>query len=144
MHKLTKTLGAGVATLACVAATAGTATASSTIIKVGKHGELSASHKIAWVRAKVVCTEDTTSAILSARLTQVTVGGFQSARGTVASLGAFECAGNEEVVYVPVRRPTGGFKWEKGTARVSRLVFATEDPTGDFWDIIKGRTIHLR
>ena len=144
MHRMTKTMGVGVATLTTVALTAGTATASSTIIKIGKNADLSASHKIAWVRAKVTCSEDTTSALLSARLTQVTVGGFQSARGTVASLDAFECSGDEERVYVPVRRPTGGFKWEKGAARVSRLVFATEDPSGTFWDIIKGRTIYLR
>jgi hypothetical protein len=144
MHKITKTLGAGVATLATVAATAGTATADSTIIKIGKNGDLSASHKIAWVRAKVTCSEDTTDALLKARLAQVTVGGFQSAWGLVASIGAFECSGDEETVYVPVRRPTGGFKWEKGRARVSDLVFATRDPSDEFWDHASGRTIRLR
>jgi hypothetical protein len=72
------------------------------------------------------------------------VGGTQYAWGAVAYIGAFECSGVEETVYVPVRRPTGGFKWEEGRARVSCLVFATADPSGKFYDEAKGRTINLR
>lgn len=144
MHKTTKTVGAGVAALATVALTATSASADNSIIKIGKYGELSASHKIAWIKTKVTCSEDTTSALLSATLTQVTHGSVQTNTGTVASLNAFECSGDEEVIYVPVRRPTGGFAWVKGAARASNFQFVTQDPSGTFTDVAKGRTIYLR
>jgi hypothetical protein len=145
MHKITKTAGAGVAAMAMVALTAGTASAESTIVKIGKNGDLSASHKIAWVRAKVTCSEDVTDAYLQATLYQVTVGNAQVATGSVESIGAFECSGREEVVYVPVRRPVGGFKWEEGRARVQCLIFETWDPGNGYdYDKAKGRTINLR
>ena len=144
MHKTTKTVGAGVAALATVALTAGAANADNSIIKIGKYGELSASHKIAWVKTKVICSEDTTSAALSVTLTQVTHGSVQTNTGLVAALNAFECSGEEEVIYVPVRRPTGGYKWVMGAARASNFQFVTQDPSGTFTDTAKGRTIYLR
>ena len=144
MHKTTKTVGAGVAALATVALTATSASADNSIIKIGKYGELSASHKIAWIKTKVTCSEDTTSAQLTATLTQVTHGSVQSNTGQVTSLNAFECSGEEEVIYVPVRRPTGGFAWVKGAARASNFTFTTADPSGTFTDTAKGRTIYLR
>ena len=147
MHKTTKTVGAGVATLATIALTAGAASAASTsdIIKIGKYGELSASHKIAWVKVKVICTEDTVSAEASASLSQVTHGSLQSNTGTVSADNAFECSGDEEVVYIPVRRPTNGFKWVKGAARVNYVTFETWGPDGaNEFNELGGRTIHLR
>ena len=144
MNKTTKTVGAGVAALATVALTAGSAAADNAIVKIGKYGELSSTHKIAWVKTKIICSEDTTSAAMQVTLTQVTHGSVQTATGTVAALNAFECSGEEEVLYVPVRRPTGGYKWVKGAARASNLIFVTQDPSGTFTDTAKGRTIYLR
>lgn len=144
MNKTTKTVGAGVATLATIALTATSASADNSIVKIKKYGELSASHKIAWVGVKVTCSEDTTSAQLTATLTQVTHGSVQSNTGQVTSINAFECTGEEELVYVPVRRPTGGFAWVKGAARASNVSFITQDPSGTFTDTAKGRTIYLR
>lgn len=144
MNKTTKTVGAGVATIATIALTATSASADNSIVKIKKYGELSASHRIAWIGVKVTCSEDTTSAQLTATLTQVTHGSVQSNTGQVTSINAFECTGEEELVYVPVRRPTGGFAWVKGAARASNVSFITQDPSGTFTDTAKGRTIYLR
>ena len=145
MHKTTKTVGAGVAALATVALTAGAANADNSIIKIGKYGELSASHKIAWIKTKVDLLRGHHQCPLQATLTQVTHGSVQTEhRRRSSSLNAFECSGEEEVIYVPVRRPTGGYKWVKGAARASDFVFITQDPSGTFQDVAKGRTIYLR
>ena len=156
MQRILKTAAATGASLALVAVGSGSAMASdghdghvfvseqSNIIKIGKYGELSKSHKIAWVRIKVVCSEDVTSAILAADLTQVVAGAVQRSTGVVASIDAFECSGEEEIVYVPVRRPTDGFKWVKGTARVNEVRFDTWSPTAYDENELAGRTITLR
>ncbi|ANH36779.1 hypothetical protein I601_0326 [Nocardioides dokdonensis FR1436] len=118
--------------------------ADNAIISIKKKGELSSSNKIAWVKAKVTCSEDTTSGELQATLTQVTRGGTQTSTGYIYAYSAFECTGDEEKVYIPVRRPTGGFKWVKGQARVTNVTFTSYDPSGSFTDTAKGRTVTLR
>ncbi len=154
MHTIMKTAGTGVASLAMVAVPAGTALAhtdggstsnGSTIIKIGKYGMLSKSHNIAWIKVKVTCSPDVTDARLEGTLAQVTKGNAQENTGVLAAYNAFECSGNPEWVYLPVRRPTGGFHWVKGRARVFDFTFATEDP-GNGWtyDRASGRTVHLR
>lgn len=120
------------------------AQADNAIIQIKKRAYMSSSAKLAYVQAKVTCSEDTTSAALSVTLTQTTVGGTQTATGSVTSIGAFECDGSEETVWIPVRRPTGGFKWEKGAARASNYQFVTADPSGTYTDTAKGRTVKLR
>ncbi len=120
------------------------AQADSTIVTIKKKGHLSNTHKIAWVKAKVTCSEDTTSARLTATLQQVTVGGAQQQTAQITGVNAFECSGEEETVYLSMRRPTGGFKWEKGKARVVDFVFETADPSGNYRDVHRGRTIRLR
>ena len=120
------------------------ANADNSIIKIGKKGQLSSSQKIAYVKAKVVCSEDTTSAAFEVTLTQVTSGGTQTATSTVYAWNAFECTGEEEKFWVPVRRPTGGYKWVTGAARVTDLRFYSEDPSGGFHDTAKGRTIKIK
>lgn len=120
------------------------AQADSTIVTIKKRGHLSDSHKIAWVKAKVTCSEDTTSARLTATLQQVTVGGAQTQTAQVTALNAFECNGEEETIYLSMRRPTGGYKWEKGKARVVDFEFVTQDPSGTYSDTHHGRTIRLR
>lgn len=145
MHTSVKAALAGVASLGAVAAFALPAQASSTVDQINKGATRSASHRIVYVKATVTCSEDTTSAALSVTVSQVTSGGLQVATGTVASLGAFECSGEEEVVMVPVRRPTGGFAWVKGSARASFLTFITDDPNpGINIDVAKGRTINVK
>lgn len=145
MHMSVKAALAGVASIGAVATFAVPAHASSTIDQINKGATRSASHRIVYVNATVSCSEDTTSAALSVTVSQVTSGGLQIATGTVASLGAFECSGEEEVVQVPVRRPTGGFAWVKGSARASNLVFITDDPNpGINIDVAKGRTINVK
>lgn len=154
MHTITKTAGTGVATLALVAVPASTALATtdggstsngSTIIKIGKFGQLSRTHNIAWIKVKVTCSPDVTDAVLKGTLLQVTHGNAQENTGVLAAFNAFECSGNEEWVFLPIRRPTGGFKWVTGAARVFDLDFATEDP-GNGWthDEASGRTVYLR
>lgn len=120
------------------------AQADSTIVKIKKRGHLSDSYKIAYVKGTVTCSEDTTSARLTATLTQVTVGGTQTQTAQVTHINAFECDGEEETVWLAMRRPTGGFKWEKGKARVTDFVFETQDPSGTYSDSASGRTVRLR
>ncbi|WP_341229770.1 hypothetical protein [Nocardioides salarius] len=119
------------------------ANADNAIIQINKKGDRSASAKIAYVAVWVTCSEDTTSAELVATLTQVTSGGTQTATASVTSLSAFECSGEEELFLMPVRRPTGGFKWVKGKARVTDFHFTTADPSGVYTDTAKGRTVKL-
>lgn len=144
MNKTTKTAGAGVAALAMVALTAGAASAESTLIKIGKYGELSSTHNIAYIKLRVTCSPDTTSAEADLYLTQVTHGTVQTQEAAVSFYNSVECSGNEEWVWIPVRRPTGGYKWVKGAARVSDVNIVTEDPSGDFYSHLDGRTVHLR
>jgi len=128
-----------------VALSAGAASAESTLIKVGKYGALSSTHNIAWIKLKVTCSPDTTFAAADLDLTQVTHGTVQTTYDASVTLSnSVECSGDEEVVFIPVRRPTGGFKWVKGAARVSDVNFYTSDPSGDFSDHLSGRTVYLR
>lgn len=121
------------------------ASADSTIITVKKRGNLSDSHKIAYVKVKVTCSEDTASAQLTATLAQVTVGGAQTQTAQVTSINAFECDGTEETKWLSMRRPSGGFNWEKGKARVIDFTFTTQDVAGTTYsDTHRGRTITLR
>lgn len=159
MHTMTKAVASGATSLALVALPAGSALAhsnggdegdggtsnGSTIIKIGKHGQLSRTHNIAWIKIKVTCSPDVEDAFLKGTLAQVTHGNAQFNTATVAAFNAFECNGREEWVWLPVRRPTGGFAWVRGHARVFDVVFATEDP-GNGWtyDHISGRTVTLR
>ena len=96
MNKTIKTAGAGVAALAMVALSAGAASAESTLIKIGKYGELSATHNIAWIKLKVTCSPDTTSAEADLYLTQVTHGTVQTQEAAVSFYNSVECSGNEE------------------------------------------------
>jgi hypothetical protein len=123
---------------------AGVAHADNTAISIGKNATRSASHRIVFVKTTVTCSEDTTDAALQVSVTQTTPGGTQTGTGTVVSLGAFECSGDEEIVMVPVRRPTGGFAWQAGAARASNLTFVTQDPSGVFTSTLSGRTINVR
>ncbi|NYD42494.1 hypothetical protein [Nocardioides panaciterrulae] len=156
MHTITKAIASGATSLTLVALPAGSALAhtddggggtsnGSTIIKIAKHGLLSKSRNIAWIKVKVTCSPDVTDARLEGTLAQVTHGNAQENTGVLAAYNAFECNGNEEWVYLPVRRPTGGFHWVKGAARVFDFVFATEDPANGWtYDHASGRTIYLR
>jgi hypothetical protein len=157
MHTITKAVASGATSLALVALPAGSALAhtdggdgggslnGSTIIKIGKYGQLSKTHNIAWIKVKVTCSPDVTDAVLEGTLFQVTHGNAQFNTGTLAAFNAFECNGREEWVWLPIRRPTGGFAWVKGAARVYDLDFATEDPeNGWTHDHASGRTVYLR
>ncbi|MGZ6794749.1 MAG: hypothetical protein ACXVEU_03760 [Nocardioidaceae bacterium] len=131
---------AGVTALVSVGMTTA-AFGESNIISIKKFAHLSASHRIVFVGARVVCSPDTTSADLSVTLTEVTHGNVQSNTGEVANLNSFECSGNTETVLIPVRRPSGGFNWVRGKARASDLYFTTDDPSGTFTDHASGRTV---
>ncbi|MEP7737897.1 hypothetical protein ABKW28_09620 [Nocardioides sp. 31GB23] len=143
MRKSVQLLAAAT-TMAGLTLSAMPAQADSTIVKIKKRAHLSDSSKIAYVKATVTCSEDTTSARLTATLTQVTVGGTQTQTAQVSHFNAFECDGEEETVWIAMRRPTGGFKWEAGKARVTDFVFETADPSGHYSDVAKGRTVRLR
>jgi hypothetical protein len=143
MNKTTKTVGAGIATVATIALTATSASANGTLIKVGKYGALSATHNVAYIKLKLTCSPDTTFAQVDFDLHQVTAGGPQDQHVDVSLTNSIECTGNEEAVWISVRRPTGGFKWVKGAARVSDVDFYTDapEPTHSHLD---GRTVYLR
>lgn len=149
MHVITKkalatAAAAGLATVG-VLGSAGAAHADNTAISIEKNATRSASHKIMFVKATVVCSEDTTSAWLSANVQQTNpAGGTQYASSAVLSLGAFECTGDEELVTIPVRRPTGGYAWQRGTAAVRNVVFKTWDPSGHYFSYLKARTVNVR
>ena len=138
-----KILATSAAGCLLVLGTMGPAMADNSVISIAKTGTMSATHKIAYLRMVVTCSEDTTSGYISGTLTQVTSGGTQTATSAVSALNAVECTGEEERVTLPVRRPTGGFKWVKGSARASNLYFETTDPSGTYKDSIKGRTVTL-
>lgn len=123
---------------------AGAASAQSNLVSVGKYANRSASHVRVFVRVWVTCSPDTTSATLTGTLTQVTSGGTQTNTGTRIGIDTFECNGEEERVRLAVRRPTGGFLWRAGAARVSDVCFTTEDPSGTYEDRLSGRTITVR
>ena len=156
MHTITKVAASGATALALAATPAGSALAhtdggdsgtsnGSTIIKIGHFGELSKSHRLAFIKIKVTCSPDVTDARLEGTLAQVTAGNAQVNTGVVAAYNAFECRGRGEWVWLPVRRPTGGFNWVKGRARVFDVVFATEDPANGWtYDHASGRTVILR
>src|SRR3954447_11606039 len=108
-----------IASAGLVAATDVAAHADNTAIQIEKQATRSATGKILNVRATVVCSEDTTSAKVSVYVEQTNpAGGTQAAWSKVISLDAFECTGDEQIVTIPVRRPTGGYKWQRGTAAV--------------------------
>ena len=154
MNTITKAAATGVTSLALAAMPAGATVAhadggftsnGSTLIKVGHYGMLSSSHKLAFIKFKVTCSPDVTDAKLSATLVQVTGGNVQANTGVLAAYNAFECDGTGEWVWLSIRRPTGGFNWVKGKARVFHATFATEDPeNGWTTSTVPGRTVILR
>lgn len=126
-------------------ALAASAFADNTAVSISKTATRNATHRIVYVGATVVCSEDTTSAALSVQVQQTNpAGNTQVATGTVVSLGAFDCSGDEEHVTIPVKRPTGGFAWRAGPAAARNLVFVTQDPSGTFVSTLKGRTITVK
>ena len=142
---LRKFLAVIAATTALVMATATFASADNTAVAIQKIATRSASHKIVFIRALVVCSPDTTSAKLSAQVQQVNpAGDVQTARGSVSLYNSFECTGEEENVRIPVRMPTGGYLWHKGAAAVRNVCFTTEDPSGEFTAFLKARTVYVK
>ena len=134
-----------IASAGLVAATDVAAHADNTAVSIEKQATRSASHKILYVRATVVCSEDTTSAGLSAYVEQTNpAGGTQHAWSAVLSLNAFECTGDEQIVTIPIRRPTGGYAWQAGTAAVRHVVLTTQDPSGTYCAFLKARTVNVR
>jgi hypothetical protein len=143
---LRKSLATGLVAVASsaglITATTVTAHADNTAVSIEKTATRSASGLIMNVKATVVCSPDTTSAFVSATVSQTnTAGGTQTATSKVVSLGAIECSGNEELITIPVRRPTGGYNWQKGTAAVKNVVFRTWDPSGSYVAFLKARTV---
>jgi hypothetical protein len=131
--------------LGLVGVTAPAAMADNTLVQVNKTATRSATHVRLFVNVTVACSPDTFNAVLSLQASQVnSAGGVQTATGTVASLGAFECSGEEEVVQVPVRKPIGGFNWHAGTAAIRNVAFVTQDPSGVFASFLKGRTVIVK
>lgn len=121
---------------------AASAMADNTAVSISKKATRNVTHRIVYVKATVVCSEDTTSAALQVQVQQTNpAGNTQVATGTVVGIGAFDCSGDEEQVMIPVRRPTGGFAWRTGPAAARNLVFVTNDPSGTFVSTLKGRTI---
>lgn len=126
-------------------ALAASAMADNTAVSIQKYASRNATHRIVYVKATVVCSEDTTSAALSVTVQQTNpAGNTQQATGSVLSVGAFDCSGDEETIMIPVHRPTGGFAWRTGPAAARNLVFITQDPSGTFVSTLKGRTITVR
>jgi hypothetical protein len=144
MHTILKTLGVGAASVALVAGSTGAANADSTLIKIGKYGQLSAHHKVAFIKLKLTCSPDTTDAEVSLSLSQVTSGSAQTAYSTVSFYNAVECTSREEAVWIPVRRNAGDFNWIPGKARVGHVELTTTDPQGDHYSDLHGRTVTLR
>lgn len=135
-------LASAFATTGFLVATSVPAHADNSAISIEKAATRSASGKIINVRATVVCSDDTYSASVSAQVMQTNpAGGTQVASSAVISLGAFECTGNEEIITIPVRRPVGGYNWQKGTAAVRNVVFCTTDPSGTYFAFLKARTV---
>jgi hypothetical protein len=127
-----------------VAAAVAPAHADNTAVSIEKAAKLSASKKIINVKATVVCSDETTSAFLSAQVQQTNpAGGTQVATSGVLNLNAFECTGEEELVTIPVRRPTGGYNWRKGEAAVRNVIFTTNDPSGTYTAFLKARTVKV-
>lgn len=128
-----------------MAATTVAAHADNTAISIEKQATRSATGTIMYVRATVVCSPDTTSGSVSATVSQVDPSGnVQTATSGVMSLNAVECTGDEEIITIPVRRPTGGYAWRAGTAAVKNVVFRTWDPSGSYVAFLKSRTVNVR
>ena len=141
--KTTKILMTAAASGTMVLGMMGPALADNAIINIGRNGTLSSTHKIAYVPVKVSCSEDTVSGSISGYLTQVTHGSVQTAYASIDAMNAVECTGEEEWVNLPVRRPTGGYKWVTGAARAYNVTFTSTDPSGTFSDTAKGRTVMM-
>jgi hypothetical protein len=135
---------AAVATMGAVAGFAVPAQAANDLILVQRVAHLSPTHSRVFVGVRVECGPDTDSAVLSATLTEVTHGSVQTATGTVANIGSFECSGLTETVIVPIRRPYGGYNWDAGAARVSHVTFVTHDLTGFSFSALGGRTVIVK
>lgn len=135
---------AAVASTAVIGLGATAAFAQSNAEFIQKNVERSTSHRIAYVKIWVTCSDDTDSAALSVRLTQINSGGVQQATGSVTSIGAFECTGEPENVTVPVRRPVGGFNWVAGSARADHALFITHDPSGTYFSTASPRTVTVK
>lgn len=135
---------AAIAASGLVVATDTAAHADNTAISIEKSATRSASGILMYVRVTVVCSDETTDGFVSAQVSQTNpAGGTQTATSAVISLGAFECTGAEELVTIPVRRPTGGYDWSAGTASVRNVVFKTEDPSGKYFAFLKARTVNV-
>src|SRR5215831_4428060 len=144
-HLAIKSALATAAAVGLIAGAGAAAHASSNAEFISKTVTRSATHRIAYVKMTVECSDDTDSAVLSVRLTQVTPAGtVQQATGTVASIGAFECSGDPEQVTVPVRRPVGGFSWQAGAAVADHGVFATHDPSGNYLSFVPKTTVTIK
>jgi hypothetical protein len=136
---------ASVASIAAVGAFAIPAHADSNSDFIHKTVTRSATHRIAYVKITVECSDDTDSAALSVRLTQVTPAGtVQQATGAQTNIGGFECTGDPESVTVAVRRPTGGYNWQAGTAVADHAVFVTHDPSGTYFSSASRRTVTVK
>lgn len=135
---------AAIASSGLLVATDTAAHADNTAIQIEKNAARASGGKIMLVRATVVCSDETTSAFVSAQVSQTnTAGGTQTATGAVLSLGAFACTGDEEIITIPVRRPTGGYNWQAGKAAVRNVVFKTHDPSGTYFAFLKARTVNV-
>jgi hypothetical protein len=146
MHQV---LRRAVLAVSCAALVLGTfsapASADSTAIKIGANADRSASHLRVFVRVRVACSPDTTSAILTGRVEQTNAAGdTQVGEGALLNLSSFECSGVEERVILPVRIPTGGYLWRAGEAAVRDICFVTIDPSGEYESFLKARmvTVH--
>jgi len=143
--KLAGTMLAITALVAPVALMAPAANASSTAIRIGAAADRSVSHRVVFVRAFVVCSEDTFSAALTTQVSQVAPDGtVQVGTSAVLGLGSVECTGDVEKVLVPVRKPIGGYNWRAGAAAVTGLQFITQDPTGVYSTVLPKRAINIK
>jgi hypothetical protein len=139
-----KSLVVAAATAALTVGTVGAAFADNTAVQIEKNAARSATHKIMNVKALVVCSPDTTSAFVSAQVSQTNpAGDTQTAYGAVANLNSIECTGEEQDVTIPIRIPTGGFNWRAGEAAVRHVVFKTTDPSGTYFAFLKARTVKV-
>ena len=133
-----------ISAVATISLAAGPALADNTAVLISKHATRSPSHLRLFVKVRVVCSPDTTDAILSGYADQTNpAGDTQEGYGAVIGISSFECTGEEENVILPIRRPTGGFNWRAGEAAVHDVCFFTSDPSGEFSSTLKGRTVSV-
>lgn len=141
MFKTLAASGAGLA-VAATLAIAPAASAHSTAVNLMGKDHLSASHKIAKIRARIICSPDTTAVSAKVHLTQTVAGDVQDAYGSRTS-DAFECSGAIQRFVVRVRIPTGGYPWALGSAYADEFCLTTTDPDGEHTTELPGRTVTL-